>query len=165
MTRAERDALVKQWSGLPKRVLKRIGYARLVGRDDLLQVGQLALRRAAKGYEPKKGLFIPYAWRAILTAMLDLVREWKRQYLVPIGFCFNVPARPPREEIDTAPLMRALRFLPARWQSILRWHFWEGLTLQEVGERLGITRQRAQQLKAKALAKLRTILEGEPAYA
>jgi RNA polymerase primary sigma factor len=55
---------------------------------------------------------------------------------------------------------RALAYLEPREQSVLRWRF--GLdgspehTLQEIGERLGLSRERARQIEGRALAKLRS---------
>ena len=68
------------------------------------------------------------------------------------------------EEIERARLAeqarRGLLRLDERERSILTWRF--GLdggdehTLQEIGEKLGLSRERARQLEARALAKLRT---------
>jgi RNA polymerase primary sigma factor len=55
---------------------------------------------------------------------------------------------------------RGLSRLDDRERSILTWRFGldggEEHTLQEIGERLGLSRERARQLEARALAKLRT---------
>ncbi|MDH3685409.1 MAG: sigma-70 family RNA polymerase sigma factor [Myxococcales bacterium] len=69
----------------------------------------------------------------------------------------------PVESLDHLRLrntaLRGLELLEPREQQILRWRF--GLdgghehTLQEIGTRLGISRERARQLEAKALTRLR----------
>jgi len=48
-----------------------------------------------------------------------------------------------------------LSTLGEREESILRMRFYEGLTLDEVAERCGVTRGRIRQIEAKALRKLR----------
>ena len=73
---------------------------------------------------------------------------------------------PPADELDRSRLRqvvaRSLEPLDERERRILRWRF--GLdgesdhTLQEIGDRLGLSRERTRQLEARALAKLR---EGE----
>jgi RNA polymerase primary sigma factor len=74
----------------------------------------------------------------------------------------------PLEDLDRALLSqaaaRALSVLPSREQQILRWRF--GLegerehTLEQVGGKLGLSRERVRQLESRALARLR-----EPAQA
>jgi RNA polymerase primary sigma factor len=68
------------------------------------------------------------------------------------------------DEIERARLAeqarRGLSRLDERERSILTWRFGldggEEHTLQQIGERLGLSRERARQLEARALAKLRT---------
>ena len=56
-------------------------------------------------------------------------------------------------------LERALRTLPERERMILALRFGlageEPMTLERIGERFGLTRERIRQLEGKALAKLR----------
>lgn len=60
-------------------------------------------------------------------------------------------------------LERALTTLDAREAEILRLRFGigheQGLTLEEVGRRFGITRERIRQIEVKALSKLRVPVE------
>ena len=74
----------------------------------------------------------------------------------------------PLEGMDRERLERLARAsvekLPERERQIVRWRF--GLdgeghrTLQEIGDRLGLSRERARQLEARALAQLRASAEG-----
>ncbi|GEM_PF-1412855 len=76
-------------------------------------------------------------------------------------------ARTPFEEINDAQLKseatRLLRYLPLREREILKYRF--GLqgapieTLEDVGKRFRITRERVRQLQNSALSKLRDLLE------
>jgi RNA polymerase primary sigma factor len=73
-------------------------------------------------------------------------------------------ARSALDEIERARLAEQARHglsrLDDRERSILTWRFGldggEEHTLQEIGERLGLSRERARQLESRALAKLRT---------
>ncbi len=60
------------------------------------------------------------------------------------------PGAETREE-----LFRLLRCLPQRQALVLRLRYLERMTLAEVGERLGITRERVRQLEQRAKARLR----------
>lgn len=50
-----------------------------------------------------------------------------------------------------------LNMLTSEEQEIIFAHYWEGLTLDEIGERGGVSRQRVHQIESKALNKLRRI--------
>lgn len=54
-----------------------------------------------------------------------------------------------------AALRKKLATLPARTREILRLRFFEELTLEEIGERYGVSRERIRQIEAEAMAKLR----------
>lgn len=63
------------------------------------------------------------------------------------------------ESSYAADILKALQFLPERELEILRLHHGLGnvapLTLQEIGDRMSLTRERVRQLEAKAIARLR----------
>ncbi len=75
------------------------------------------------------------------------------------------PHAGPDEEADRrvqqAVLQDAMGALTAREQDIIALRFQTGLTLQEVGDRYGITRERTRQLQAQALRKLRKRLKAD----
>lgn len=75
------------------------------------------------------------------------------------------PHAGPDEEADRrvqqAVLQDAMGALTAREQDIIALRFQSGLTLQEVGARYGITRERTRQLQAQALHKLRKRLKAD----
>jgi RNA polymerase sigma factor FliA len=62
-------------------------------------------------------------------------------------------------------LTDAIRRLPERQQTVLSLHYLEELTLQEIGDMLGVTESRVCQIKAEALADLRPIVDPEIAPA
>jgi RNA polymerase primary sigma factor len=75
------------------------------------------------------------------------------------------PHAGPDEEADRrvqqAVLQDAMGALTVREQDIIALRFQTGLTLQEVGDRYGITRERTRQLQAQALRKLRKRLKAD----
>jgi RNA polymerase primary sigma factor len=61
-----------------------------------------------------------------------------------------------RDELDA--VMKTLRRLSPREQEVIRLRYFAGLTLDEVGEKFNITRERARQIQNKTLKKLNGIL-------
>lgn len=64
-------------------------------------------------------------------------------------------------EYDAEPALAALKRLPSRYREIVEMRVY-GLTLEEVGERIGVTRERVRQIETKAIAKLRGWLTPTP---
>jgi len=59
------------------------------------------------------------------------------------------------KHLIAAELREVLEILPPRERKVLELRFLEGLTQQEVGERLGVSRQRVDQIEKRALRRLR----------
>ena len=60
------------------------------------------------------------------------------------------------ERIDGyTALHKAIDILPSDLREVVRKHYFEGLTFQQIGERLGLSRDQAWQLHNKALKELR----------
>ena len=62
------------------------------------------------------------------------------------------------EAVQTQTVRAALEGLPEREQYVVRCRFWVGMTLQQVGDILGVSRERVRQIEAKALATLKNII-------
>jgi len=75
------------------------------------------------------------------------------------------PVETPEEFIlrqERADIMRKLMLgLPARVERVLRLRWFEGLTLDEAGQDIGVTRERVRQLEAKGVRILRRRLRHE----
>ena len=70
------DAMVRKYEPLIYSVLSK-KLNRYLGDDDLIQVGRIALWKCAKRYDPDKGHFSTYAYRAIYHAMLNELSKRK----------------------------------------------------------------------------------------
>ena len=61
---------------------------------------------------------------------------------------------------DLADEVRHLmRVLPARYRSVIHARYWDGLNMEEIGQRFGFTKARADQIVKLGLKRLRTALE------
>jgi RNA polymerase sigma factor FliA len=67
------------------------------------------------------------------------------------------------EEVKTI-LARAIERLPEREKIVIALYYYEGLTLKEIGEVLGVTESRVSQLHTKAVLRLRARLHSAQGY-
>jgi len=67
------------------------------------------------------------------------------------------------EEIKTI-LSKAIERLPEREKMVIALYYYEGLTLKEIGEVLGVTESRVSQLHTKAVLRLRARLHSAQGY-
>lgn len=68
----------------------------------------------------------------------------------------------PRDVLALRQLPSALARLTPQERNVIRLRFERGFTLEEVGERLGFSRERARQIEADALRTLRERVKGDP---
>ena len=156
-----------------------------LGYDDAFGVANVAVVLAARRYNPDKGDPINYIARAIKWNLsracnIDgvIVGKPNMRYERPpktvslnkkvgpdsdiefgdlgwLGYC---PEKPRLECDEVDAIARAMRFLPPRRQLIVKRVVMDGATLQEVADELGLSNQRVQQLKDKALEHFARIL-------
>jgi RNA polymerase sigma factor FliA len=73
-------------------------------------------------------------------------------------------AADPQEALDSTEvkdrLAEAIGSLPEREQLVVALYYYEGLTLREIGEVLGVTESRVSQLHTKAVMRLKSHLQG-----
>jgi RNA polymerase sigma factor (sigma-70 family) len=158
------------------------GFARQQARDvpvdELIAEALFGLAYAAGRYDEARGVpFRAYAVMVMRHRLTNGVRAWRRMRRVP-----PVSALPARdddwwetlEDRRAAPepgaaatardlCERMRRGLPARWYTALRLFHAEGQTLQQIGRRMGITRERVRQLVLKAERKARGLLRDQMA--
>lgn len=76
MSMVNSDALVKKYEPLVYSVVAKKLHEH-IGDEDLFQVGRIALWRCAKRYDPDRGKFSTYAYKAIYHAMLKELSKRK----------------------------------------------------------------------------------------
>jgi RNA polymerase sigma factor for flagellar operon FliA len=73
----------------------------------------------------------------------------------------------PAQEMDASEmkdrLAEAIARLPEREKLVVALYYYENLTLREIGEVLGVTESRVSQLHTKAVLRLKSRLQSEPA--
>ena len=72
------NALVRKYETLVHSVLSK-KLPTYIGDEDLVQVGRIALWKSAKRYDPDKGKFSTYAYKAIYHAMLKELSKRKSE--------------------------------------------------------------------------------------
>lgn len=169
-----RDYLVEQNLGLIYSIGSRF-RSREVDWDDARGEAFYALVRAVEGFNPWFGFrFSTYACNAIRRALIHLGRK-TTQYRIrfPVG---HDPAFEEPVEVDenselymdrlTRALEQNLAELTDREAMILDRRFprdgGEAMTLGEVGEAIGLSKERVRQIQRRALSKLRDVLDGDP---
>jgi RNA polymerase primary sigma factor len=144
--------------------------------DDMRSEALLALVRAVEGFNPWWGYrFSTYACNVVARALIHLGRK-----AVKYRTRFPVERESWLEEIDQGDagvelyvdrlnqaLDQNLAELSERETLVLGWRFpkdgTSGLTLGQVGEAIGLSKERVRQIQDRALGKLRAVLAADPA--
>ena len=141
-----------------------------LGPDDAFQTGFLGLRYAALHWRKDGAPFFHYAARCVYVV---LHRECFRQGLIRVPDYGGIePYRSQARRMRRLPVLsqhekenpferdvedamrKAWDTLPPRHREILFLRFWEDCTLQEIGNRLHLCRERVRQLQNTALHRL-----------
>jgi RNA polymerase sigma factor (sigma-70 family) len=169
-----RDHIVQENLGLAYAMTKRF-RCREVEWDDMRGEALLALVRAVEGFNPWWGYrFSTYACNVVARALIQLARK-----AVKYRTRFPVERESWLEEIDEGDagvelyvdrlnqaLDQNLAELSERETLVLGWRFPKdgrsGLTLGQVGEAIGLSKERVRQIQDRALSKLRAVLDADP---
>ncbi len=160
------NLLMSQHNGLVYAVVRQQALGEL-SYDEALQAGRSGLWRAILGYDPERGTtFATYAWIAIMRSVWAAVKKSGKQEgetVVPLSIILPDEVQEPDKRWERKALAVATRQaaaqLSARLQLVLDARYgWTGdppATFRQIGERLGVSRQRACQLHQEALMRLR----------
>jgi RNA polymerase sigma factor (sigma-70 family) len=141
---------------------------------ELLSDGNMSLIRAVEKFDYSRGnKFSTYASWAIMKNFARSIPEEKRRrerYVTgnEDAFTGTPDQRTDEQEIVASVeqtkhrVNRLLEYLEPREQQIVRMRagldsYSEGMTLEEIGQQLGITKERVRQLNVRIMSKLRTI--------
>ena len=153
--------------------------------EDVEQSYFLAIALAVELYEPERGtLFVSFLSYPVKTVFYDLV-GWRTegQKRDPLGCCLSLDdpvtgedgSETPRSELEADPtvqyadaeerlyteqlhatLDRCLDTMEQEQAAAIRYRYYGGLTLAEIGEKLGCNTEYARQLTSKGFRKLRS---------
>ena len=170
--------LVEMHEGLVRTIVRRYVTERCE-LDDLLQVGRMALLCAATEHDASKGRLSTFAFYKVNGRARNYSRHGRYVVTVSeaadrkkghrpaavwldapfgeggdtIGSCLAVPVADPMVAADAEALVSTL---PAREREVLRrLYYGVGETLQEIGESMGVSKQRIGKIKADAIDALR----------
>ena len=145
--------------------------------DELRSEALLALLRSVEGFDPTRGVrFSTYACNAILRGLIQAERRAaKRRVRFPMEYDVSFERPGPSEdrwsELYVDRLHRALNSdkveLTERESEILGWRFplggGDAMTLEAIGDTIGLSKERVRQIQKSALTKIRAVLEADPA--
>jgi RNA polymerase sigma factor (sigma-70 family) len=144
--------------------------ARDVPPDELIAEALYGLTYAAGMFDESRHVpFGAYATMAIRHRLGQLIHGWRRgRRVLPYPANSDSADDAPWDAADNRPkpdlvastsardqCERVRRVLPARWYTVLRLRHAEGLTLQEIGDYFGVSRQWIRQVLEKASRRAR----------
>ncbi|HSW46768.1 MAG TPA: sigma-70 family RNA polymerase sigma factor [Phycisphaerae bacterium] len=173
---AARSYIVEQNLGLVYSMIGRFG-SRQLDEDDLLSEAMYALTRAVDRFNPWRGYkFSTYACNVIARALMRRGKhEGNHRRLFPVqhDILFERASNP--DDGDGELYVERLRNVLGRNQgelteletTILSHRFpsehASRLTFQEIGDTIGLSKERVRQIQNVALTKLRQVLDADPA--
>ena len=167
-----REYIVERNLGLVYSIFKRF-VARYLDEDDLLSEAMYALTRAVDRFDPNKGYrFSTYACNVIWRSLNRLGKRTGRyRLLFPVqnDVSLEQPDKLPDSQTELYVerlnhiLDQNLGHLTDLESKILKERFLingrSGLTLRQIGDVLGLSKERVRQIQKNALGKLREVLE------
>lgn len=172
---AIREYIVERNLGLVHVCMRRFRF-QSVDEDDVLSEAMCALGRAIDRFNPWRGFrFSTYACNVIVRALMRRGKtESRRRQVFPVQHdqSYEKAAELPDEDKELrldrlrVALDRNLGRLTDLEVTVLSHRFCEDrnseLTYQEIGQMVGLSKERVRQIQNTALGKLRTALEEDP---
>lgn len=125
--------------------------------EDVYSEAMMGLVKAANGFRPELGFqFSTYAWRGIQNAILTELRDRKKHSSVN-SLSDNILVENTDINIvdNEDGICCLIKTLTEREASVIRRRFSAGHTLNRVGKRFKISKERVRQIQKEALEKLR----------
>jgi RNA polymerase sigma factor (sigma-70 family) len=166
------EAWQRLWGHGLRMVLKIVnhmeekGLLKNIDREEAIAEGNLAIGEALLSWLPKKGKYSTWIWLGIRAAIVRADRA-----------DFNLDLYADVDELlgdddaldgvyfhgqSVRKLRRAFRHLSNLHKQVVTMYFWGDYTQAEIGEVLGVTRQRVNQLLSVALTELYDIMNDLP---
>ncbi|MGQ9649120.1 MAG: sigma-70 family RNA polymerase sigma factor [Phycisphaerae bacterium] len=172
---AIREYIVQQNLGLAYSMMSRFN-THLIDEDDLLSDAMLGLTRAVDRFNPWRGYrFSTYACNVIVRALMRRgKRERNRRRLFPVQY--EVSLEQPDSLPDTERELYVERLGQVLQNNLgqltdletrvlaqrFRGEYHDRLTFQEIGETVGLSKERVRQIQNIAIRKLRQALAADP---
>jgi RNA polymerase sigma factor (sigma-70 family) len=158
--------LCRQWSGLPSNVARRFRATMTPaelraagGMDELVSVGFWFLLRAARNFDPARGFqFSTLAFTCVLRGIAMHAKK-KRPSFRPLEYepgDDGAGMDKATGAIDArARVAELMRYLSPRQRRIIKARFFQGRELYEIGQELGVCRERVRQIEKAAIGRMR----------
>jgi RNA polymerase sigma factor (sigma-70 family) len=131
--------------------------------DEIVSYGMYTLAQQLKAYIPERGGFVPFLINTYHN-MLSFARKLEIENTLYCdfedkedqSFIFHTSTQENLDNADTKIAVdQLLSFLSDTERQIVIMRFYEGMTLQEIGKTVGVTRERIRQKLNEILEKLR----------
>ncbi len=150
--------------------LLRSAYLLCDNLADAQELAQETLVQAVKSVQRFRGDASLYTW--LYGILLNLIRSHhRRKKLMKWTATFPTAqiSYPPEAVFEAAdknltPLAQALRMLPIHYREVMLLHFYEGLTQEEIGQRLRIPASTVRTRMGRALSLLRKSLKKDGTF-
>jgi len=151
-----KDNIVREYLPLVRSIASK--YNKLgIPQEDLEQEGMIGLLKASDKYDENKGAkFSTYATFWIRKYILQAVDKEKKITFNSIEL--NEEITQDKTETTQNPELEILKFsdgMPEAEKLVLKLLYEDQLTLKEIADQLGISRERVRQFKEKALRRMR----------